>query len=178
MAAAVVESAVKDSGGGADHKSAQKNAVNSEHVARKVQSLDKVIGGINQQYRDAQDKLVRMKLELEKKQKFIELKQAEREKLAKQVQQDKAKAMGLRASLRRADQSFGKVLDDIQGGARRALNGDGQGKLGLRQVSSKLISQELACSRGYSCANGTTMTVSGGSGSTTRLPRGIPSLSD
>merc|ERR1719401_3170483 len=134
-------------------------AENIEHVSRKVKGLDHLISHVNSRFQDATDNLVRMRHDLENKQKNIAFLQQARDALQKKVDTNKAKAHSLRISMRKAEKTFASINSDMQKGSREAMHGDGASggsRLGLRQVNGRLVSGELQATRGYSCAPGST----------------------
>merc|ERR1712039_728189 len=96
-----------------------------------------------------------MRYDYEQQQKNIEFMQHARDKLAEKVASDTTKARNLRVKLLNASKQFTALNVSMQEGARAAFHGTAD-REGLRQVSGRLVTEELESMRGYSCAPGTT----------------------
>merc|ERR1719343_59901 len=132
------------------------SAKTAEHIGRKVKTLDQVTNGINKRHQAALDNLVRMRHELDIKQKNIEFSQKARDTLAAKIEANKAKAGELRKMLLVQEKAFGTMLADMQDNVRCLTNGRGDTR-GFKQVTKQLQRQDLAVTRGYHCGVGSTM---------------------
>merc|ERR1712194_952935 len=95
----------------------------SEHVNRKVKNLDTVITKINSRYRDAQDGVVRLKHELERKDKTLAFAILERDKLKGKIDSNTVKSMALREQLRKVQGDFDAMVSNIRTTSLKTLNG-------------------------------------------------------
>mmetsp|Transcript_68743 Transcript_68743/g.119433 ORF Transcript_68743/g.119433 Transcript_68743/m.119433 type:complete len:175 (+) Transcript_68743:132-656(+) len=139
-----------------EDKEMVKNAVkNAEHIGRKVKTLDTVVTGIKSRYKDAQDNLYTLRVEMDHQQKNLDFAKKQRDKLQDRLNTNKAKVKALREGLEEARQKQTDNLNRMTSTAKMALTGTKE-QPGLRKISSKLISQDLEIARGYSCAMGTT----------------------
>mmetsp|Transcript_20203 Transcript_20203/g.36618 ORF Transcript_20203/g.36618 Transcript_20203/m.36618 type:complete len:176 (+) Transcript_20203:63-590(+) len=141
-------------------KKAKEQLQKVSHIDREVARLDEFAGNIKKRHHDAQEALLRLKWELEEQQKSIGFMQEARDKLAGDIAFKKKKAAQLRVSLRREEKRYHGLVGEIRGAARLCINGSDT-QLGLRKVTAKLQSQDLADLRGYSCGVGTTIGASG-----------------
>mmetsp|Transcript_15916 Transcript_15916/g.43651 ORF Transcript_15916/g.43651 Transcript_15916/m.43651 type:complete len:220 (+) Transcript_15916:132-791(+) len=157
-------------------------------IARKVKQLDEVKAGIDRRYKDATDNLERMRYDYAQKQSHIDSMMESRSKLDAQLKDKRERADNLKAKLLEAQALMGQVMSDMQRGARDATF-DGVQEVNVlrrglssmqrttnrhatvtstaatinlkpRDVCAKLLTQEMEAMRGYSCAKGTTPTVS------------------
>mmetsp|Transcript_56295 Transcript_56295/g.131921 ORF Transcript_56295/g.131921 Transcript_56295/m.131921 type:complete len:175 (-) Transcript_56295:91-615(-) len=156
-------------------KKAKEQLQKVAHIDREVARLDEFASGIRKRHHDAQEALLRLKWEFEEQQKSIGFMEEAREKLAAEIAFKKKKAAQLRVSLRREEKRYHGLVGEIKGAARLCINGSDT-QLGLRKVTAKLQSQDLADLRGYSCGVGTTTGASGApvgpeNNDRTQLPR-------